>query len=413
MSRLWLVAQQEYKRNVFKKSFLLALFSVPLIIGLGVGMGIIIESRERNNTPVGYVDHSGVLASRIPAPRRGMHEPVELVPFDSEDQARASLQAGEIQAYYVLPNEYPATLDVQLFYLEEPGNNATRQFYDFLQINLLSEKPEEIAHRASEGSDAIIRSMDGSREMPSGEPPFGVFVPLILSFSIAFLLMMNSGYLMQAVADEKENRTIEVVMTSLSPFQLIGGKVIGIFLISATQLLTWIVVGVLVVAIARGAGVEWVQEPNIQWGAVANVVVVAIPTYILVAALTTAIGATVTQVQEGQSIVGVSSILLMLPIYIVQPMIESPNGPLPMLLSFLPFTSMMAAGLRNMAIAVPLWQVVLSVTIQTACAIGALWLAAGAFRLGMLRYGQRLRLREVISGLRNNRVSAKTGTERA
>jgi ABC-2 type transport system permease protein len=413
MSRLWLVALQEYKRNVFKKSFLLALFSVPLMIGLGVGMGIIIESSERNDAPVGYVDQSGVLASSIPAPRRGMREPVEMVPFDTEEQARASLQAGDIQAYYVLPSEYPTITDIQLFFLEEPGKNATRQFYDFLQINLLSEHPGEIAHRASEGSDLIIRSVDGRREMPGGEPPFGVFVPLILSFSIAFLLMMNSGYLMQAVADEKENRTIEVVMTSLSPFQLIGGKVIGIFLISATQLLTWIAVGVLVVAIARAAGLEWVQDLGIQWEAVASVIAVAIPTYILVAALTTAIGATVTQVQEGQSIVGISSILLMLPLYVAQPMIETPNGSIPMVLSFLPFTSMMAAGLRNMAIAVPLWQIVLSVAIQSACAAGALWLAAGAFRLGMLRYGQRLRLREVIKGLLNNQASAKTGAERA
>ena len=103
----------------------------------------------------------------------------------------------------------------------------------------------------------------------------------------------------------------------------------------------------------------------------------------------------------------------MLPIYVAQPMIETPNGSIPMLLSFLPFTSMMTTGLRNMTIAVPLWQMLLSVAIQSACAASALWLAAGAFRIGMLRYGQRLRLREVISGLLNRKAPAKTGSEKA
>jgi ABC-2 type transport system permease protein len=87
----------------------------------------------------------------------------------------------------------------------------------------------------------------------------------------------------------------------------------------------------------------------------------------------------------------------MIPLYAIMVIGETPNATPSVVLTLLPFTSLMTVGFRSLFSVVPLWQVVASVAIQTVCAVGALWLAGRAFRLGMLRYGQRLRFREIFA----------------
>jgi ABC-2 type transport system permease protein len=327
----------------------------------------------------------------------GSRELVEFTPFQTEDGARAALKTKDIQAYYIVAADYAETSQIDLVYLKKPGRNATRQFYDFIQINLLSDQPPDIARRAALISDnVIVRSLDGSRQLPGGGPTFGIIMPLLISIAFLVLLVMSSGYLMQAVADEKENRAMEVLITSISPTQFIGGKVLGIVAISFTQLVAWAAVTVLGIIVARNAGIAWFQNLDLDWNIIWATVAVGIPAYVLAAALMTAIGAIVTSSQEGQSIGGVFFILHMIPCYLVWALVKTPNAPLPTVLSLLPFTALLTISLRNIFAAVPAWQVAVSVAVQTMCAVGAIWLAGRAFRLGMLRYGQRLRWRELL-----------------
>jgi len=396
MTEFWRIALHEYKRIALKRSFILALLSVPLMIGLNVGFGLFMESSEKDDSPVGYVDHAGLLANAIPAPVSGSSKPVEFIPFSTEDEARSAVESGEIQAYYVVAADYYSSTRIDLAYLDEPGRNATRQFYDFVQINLLSAQPPEIALLAASNTNVIVRSLDGRRQVPGGGPTFGLIMPLLISIAFLLLLLMNSGYLLQAVADEKENRTMEVLVTSISPLQLIGGKIMGIAAIGLTQLTAWIVVCILAIAIAGRAGIDWFQDASLDWGIIAATAMIAIPSYFLASALMTAIGATVVSAQEGQPTGALFSVLHIIPVYLSWAIVETPNAALPTVLSLLPFTSLVTVSLRNLFGVVPWWQVAASVAIQSACAAGALWLAARAFRLGMLRYGQRLNWRELI-----------------
>jgi ABC-2 type transport system permease protein len=397
MPKLWRIAMYEYRRNVFKRSFILALLSVPFMIGLNVGIGLFLESTENDRSPVGYVDHAGLLADPIAAPVTGSREPIAFIPFQTENDARAALESGHIQAYYVLAVDYFQTKDVSLFYLKEPRGSATRQFYDFIQINLLADQPTDIARRASLlGESVTVRSVDGSRQVPGGGPAFGIIIPILTGFAFLFLLLMSSGYLMQAVVDEKENRTMEMLTTSVSPTQLVGGKVLGIVGVSFTQLIVWTLIAILGVLIASSAGVDWFQDARLDWGSILATVALAIPTYVLASALMTAVGATVTSAQESQSTGAVFFILHLAPLYLAWAIIRTPNAVVPLTLTFLPFTALLTVTLRNIFAAVPLWQVALSVVIQILCAIGALWLAGRALRLGMLRYGKRLNLREIL-----------------
>jgi ABC-2 type transport system permease protein len=398
MLKLWRVAVYEYRRNVLKRSFILALLSVPLMIGLNVGIGLFMESSENDGSPVGYVDHAGLLTNPIAAPVTGSREPIAFIPFQTENDVRLALESGDIQAYYVLAADYFQTKDVSLFYLKEPGGNATRQFYDFIQINLLTDKPTDRARRAVLiGENVTVRSMDGSRQVPGGGPPFGIIMPILIGFAFLFLLLMSSGYLMQAVVDEKENRTMEMLATSVSPTQLVGGKVLGIIGVSFTQLIVWTLITILGILIASSAGVDWFQDLRLDWGIILATVALAIPTYILASALMTAVGAMVTSAQESQSMGAVFFILHLAPLYLAWAIVRTPNGILPVALSFLPFTALLTVTLRNIFATVPMWQVAVSVAVQTLCAVGALWLAGRAFRVGMLRYGKRLNFREILN----------------
>lgn len=397
MSKLWYVARHEYARNVFKKSFILALLSVPLLIGVNIGLIAFMVSLDNNSAPVGYVDRAGLLSDPIPAPVGPSEEAIEFIPFQTEDEARDALESKSIQAYYIVSPDYFETSRIDLLYLKEPGENATRQFYDFIQSNVLADQPLEIALRAVEGSNVTVRTPDGSREF-SGAPTLGAVLPVLVSVAFMFLLLMSSGYLMQAVVDEKENRTMEVLITSLSASRLISGKVLGIVAIGLTQLVAWILVGILAVFIGGEVfGIEWFQNPGLDWGPILTVVAIAIPSYVLACALMVAVGSTVGQAQEGQQIGVLFFMLFMIPLYAIMVIGETPNATPSVVLTLLPFTSLMTVGFRSLFSVVPLWQVVASVAIQTVCAAGALWLAGRAFRLGMLRYGQRLRFSEIFA----------------
>ena len=396
MKHLWQVANYEYQRNVFKKSFILLLISVPVFITFSIGLGVFLESLEDNPLPVGYVDHAGVFADALTAPEIGStwvaknNESVAFIAYPTEDEAAAALNDGAIQVYYVLPSDYAETRRVEQIYIEKPGENAERQFYDFMQINLLSSQPPEIAFRTAAGTDVTVRSLDGRRVIPSGGPTFGLLMPLFITMAFLFMILMSSGYTLSAVADEKENRTMEVLVTSISPTRLIAGKILSIVAIGLTLLFTWTLVIIIGIVVARQLGVGWFTDLSMDWRAILATLAIAIPAYALTIALMTAIGAMVTTTQEGQSVSSIFFILHLAPLYISWSFINDPHSPLAVALSLCPFTALMTIGMRNLFAIVPTWQILVSMVVQIICALGAFWLAGRSLRLGMLRYGQRL-----------------------
>ena len=407
MRKLWSVARHEYARNVFKRSFLLTILSVPLLIGANIGLIAFMVSRENNFAPVGYVDHAGLLTDPVPAPVGPSEEAITFLPFQTEEEARQALESQTIQAYYVVAQDYFESSRIELFYLKGPGENAMGQFHNFIRANLLADQTPEIAHRAAVGNDVMVRTPDGRREFHGG-PTLGAVAPVMLSIAFIVLLLMSSGYLMQAVVEERENRTMEVLATSLSPAKLIGGKVLGIVAIGLTQLAAWALVAILAVLLGGSfLDIGWLANLSLDWAPIFAVVAIAIPSYVIASALMLAVGSTVAQSQEGQQIGMLFFMLFLIPLYALMVIGETPNAAPSVLLTLLPFTSLLTLGFRSLFSVVPLWQVVASVFIQMTCALGALSLAGRAFRLGMLRYGQRLRLGEILG---KARVAATGGS---
>jgi ABC-2 type transport system permease protein len=405
MSKRWLVTRHDFKKHVFKKSFIFVLLSVPLFIAFMVGFIAISINMENNNNAVGYVDYSGLLKNPILLPGSDSGDSVKMIAFESQEDARMALEAGDIQAFYLLSDKYFETRTVELVYFEEPGENARSDFYDFMQINWAADLPPEIINRVSEGSNVIMRSPDGLREFPDGGPTLGQLLPFFINVAFIGLVLFSAGYMLEGVTEEKLNRTIEVVYTSLSPSELISGKVLAILGINLLQLITWLLVGFLAVIIAGSIlRIEWFQNPSLPWETILMVAAIGALSYVIASALMLAIGSTVVEAQEGQALGGIFYMLFMSPLILIVVIGENPNGPVATILSITPFTALLTISLRNLFVSVPAWQYAASILFQLLFAIGAIWLATRAFQLGMLRYGQRLRLNEIFAKVKPSGV---------
>jgi len=295
MSKLWRVAWHEYRGHVWAKGFVIAILSVPLLLALIIGLGTMTEYMKVDRRPVGYVDHSGSLAE--PGPKapvssglgRYLDKSVRFIAYDAQDTAHNALESGDIQAYYVLAADYPRSRQVELVHIKPPGENATDQFWNLLQTNLLADEPAQVALRAEQGSKLTVRTPDGSRQVVEGEI-VNLLLPMLLSIVFMILFMSTSTTLMQAIVQEKDSRTMEILATSLSPGQLIGGKVLAVAGMGLTLFASWVVcIAVALFFAGNVLGAEWARGISIAPQALRAIIPVAVPSYVLYCALMTAL----------------------------------------------------------------------------------------------------------------------------
>jgi len=396
MKKLLLVAWREYGRHVFTRRFAIMLLIVPGLVILIIGMVLVVLYLESDDTPLGYVDYSGILAHPLPPPQ--VKWPIQATPllgYPSEDQAQQALDNEEIQGYYVLPEDYLTTGVAELVYSSEPKGQSQEQFLSFLAVNLLADQPAVVAERVTEGTNVVVRAADNSRQV-SEENIMDILMPFISGMVFFLAIATSSGYLLQAVVEEKENRTMEILVTSVSPGQLMSGKIIGNIAIGFTQLLAWLLVIVFGVVIG-GNWLEFLKGVQFPWASLGLMLLVMVPAFVMICAFLAAVGATVTEASEGQQVMGIFMVPLYLPYMLIGLLMENPNSPLAIVLSLIPVTAPLTISLRAGFAVIPAWQLILSVGLLVASAVGAIWLAGRAFRLGMLRYGQRLRWKEVFS----------------
>ncbi len=389
------VVRYEYQRHVFRRGFLFALLSVPLMIGLMALVVILLLLRENRTSAVGFVDYARILNTPYQAQTTGsLIRAVSIASYPSESAARAGLDSEEVQVYYVLPADYMQTGKVTAVYYEQPGDEAESQFRDYLRANLIAGQDAAVQNRLTEGINLAVQSADGSRQIREGDW-FSIFIPVLAGLAFVMAIFISSGYLMQAVVEEKENRTMEILVTSLPPEQLIMGKIVGITGVGLTQLMVWFMVAGVGVLYGRSV-LPWMAAIRIPGGLIILLSGIFLPAYLMIAALMAAIGATVTEAREGQQVTGLISLPVMIPYMLAGQLILNPNSLLALGLTFFPLTAPVALSMRLGFTQVPGWQLGVYGVVMVTSALAALWLAGRTFRLGMLRYGQRLTIRELI-----------------
>lgn len=395
MSKIWQVMIFEYARHVFRKRFLFGLFSLPAFIGIMALVIFLLVRSEFNLEPIGYVDHSGLLPSQESlADGKFESSWIQLIAYDTEEKAHEDLQSELIQAYYVLDDNYLETRQAKLIALDAPSSLATNQFGQFVRQNLLKSFPPEIVQRIAQGNQLVVRSIDGSRQFIEGDW-LGFVLPFLVGFIFLVAVFATSGYLLQAVVEEKENLTMELLVTSISPNKLMAGKIIGIISVGWTQLILWF--GMLLLLVMIGS--VFVNLPRlipVSFEYIALAIALFVPAFVMLAALMVAVGATLTDAQEAQQVTGIFTLPLFIPFWFAVALINHPNGPLAIALSFFPFTAPITIAIRAGFTSIPTWQIVSSIGLILFSAVLAIWLAGRALRLGLLRYGQRVAWREFI-----------------
>jgi ABC-2 type transport system permease protein len=396
MNKIWLIFKHEYTRHVLRKRFIITVISMPLFIGVMMVASIASSLMSINRSPVGFVNYSEILKNFVPDPPTSefFQTEVDFIKFDSEASADSALENKTIQAYYAIGTDYDQTASAKLIYYKFPANSIQEQFSDQVKQYLIKSQPAAVVTRLTEGFHMTLLSADGSRKM--GENDWINYV-VLFGTGILFIVVLftSSGYLMSALVEEKENRTMEILITSVSPDQLMAGKVLGNLSVGLTQMSVWVITLILGYLIGKSQ-FNWLQNLHISLGEILTLAAIMLPGFILVAALMAMLGTTVTEAREAQQMSGLITLPIVAPYWISTPIIMNPNGSLAVALSFFPLTAPVTMSIRTAMSVVPIWQVTLSSAILFLTAVGAIWLSARAYRLGMVRYGKKVSLKELF-----------------
>jgi len=198
---------------------------------------------------------------------------------------------------------------------------------------------------------------------------------------------------------EKDQRAMEMVITSLSPTELVAGKVMGMTLLSLTQFGIWIVGGGIAAAVALIGKIQ-LSELVIPWVSLGWGLLLAIPAYFMYAVLASGLGIIAGDRQQAQQLAGALGLIGLSPLYVLTALLNAPNGSLAVALTLFPLTSPMIALIRMVLTEVPTWQLAGAFGIIILSLLGSIWAVSRIFRGAMLIYGQSLRPRQIWQALR-------------
>lgn len=401
-AKWWKVAAHEFGVHIRRKGFLLATVSVPLLLAAGFGLIILFLARGESPKGVGFVDQSGITAA---LPNRmiitdTLQPDVAMLRYADEAAARADTEAASIDGYVVIAADYLTTGGLRTVANDSLPSVSKNAVETFLRRALITNS-RSISPTRLEAMVTEIRgrTLASNREATQSQGVLLFFTPYLFSIIFFIGIFTSSSYLMTALVEEKENRVMEILATSIKPFGLMAGKILGLGLLGFTQIAVWIAaaVGAFTLAQLRFSELRSLSIP-------ADVLLIAglmfIPSYLLVAACLSTIGAAVAAVQEGQQLSGIVSLVMIAPMWFLMSIAQSPNSPLAVGASMFPFSAPIVMMQRVAVTTVPAWQILAAFCIQAAAAISMMWIAGRVLRFGMLQYGKRLSLRELRRAVR-------------
>jgi len=227
-----------------------------------------------------------------------------------------------------------------------------------------------------------------------------MFIVYIFAILLLMSLFMTSSYLMQSVIEEKESRLIEILIASVRPLELLGGKILSLGLLGLFQMVTWLS-GLVLVAKVGGADViaggalQLFKNFYVPPELVVLTLVYFVLAYLMFASAYAAIGALSNSMREGPQYAAIFTLPAVIPMWFLQLVVSEPNGTFAVFLSLFPITAPLGMIERMAATDVPLWQIALSLALLVLAVIASMWFAGRLFRVQTLLAGQTPRLRDL------------------
>ena len=436
MNKVLLIAGREYLTRVRKKTFLLMTILGPILLTSLMVVPGILATLPGDTKEILVLDKPNLIV-----PNKGNDE-IKLKylgpPQDfTLEQALDAFKASESDyALVYIPTGSSWDPDfiarnIEIYGKKDIGPEVKSFIRNLVRDRIQEEKlkvqgidPEILAQTKTQVDirSFSLESGETAESMAEGKMALG----FIASFLIYFAVFFYSSYVMRGVMEEKTNRIVEILISTVKPTQLMMGKILGVAGVGLTQFLVWIVLtgGLYLVATnvlfadqfdpekiaaaAEAAGqsnmgmAAFKFFQNLNLGLIAGAFLFYfLFGYLLYSALFAAIGSAVDQETDAQQFVLPVTIPMILTIVMATRIIEYPDSALAFWLSIIPFTSPLAMMMR-IPFGVPIWEVALSMSLMVLAYFGVVWIAGRVYRIGILMYGKKPNWKEMIKWIRYN-----------
>jgi ABC-2 type transport system permease protein len=403
MNKTLLVFQQEFRTMIRRTGFIVVTLIVPVLAILGIVIYQIVSGAvtpEVKTTDVGYIDKIGGFTQYT---KQGN---VNLISYATVEEANKALESQAVKEYVVIAPDYLNTGVLNLYTLEkqlEPPPEIVAALKKFITSNVLSGKiPDTSINLINSPLGLITTRLTPTGEVAPDQGGYGnLLIPSIFSILLVLSITFSSSYLLAGLGDEKENRLIEVLLSSVSPRQLIIGKVLGMGAAGLAQILIWVVSAPLILKMASVSIGGFLSTLQITPVFLLLFVVYFILGYLVFAIIFVAIGAVTTSAREGQQFAPIFTLAAVCPLWFSGAIIMFPNNPAFVVMTIFPLTAPVTLMMRLGATDVPAWQIVVSVIVLAGTVMGGLFLTAKIVRTFLLMYGKRPGLGQIIRAVRN------------
>ena len=430
MNKILIIIQREFLKRVRTKGFIILTITMPFIMAALVFVPLWLSSIENDEQQkVAVIDPTGVYAKALKASKSFAFsaQPVITEEMRSEDSPYDAVVAisGDL-----VKNNGKVTI---YSHKEIPGN-----LLDYIQSKLNETvQKQKLEATGIAGLDKIIDdvqrdvkmntvkwSKEGDEQASSTYVAIivgGIFTLLIYIFVITY-----GGMVMQSVIEEKTNRIIELLVSSVKPFQLMMGKIIGVMLVGIAQMALWgVMLSIIMTVASVGFGVSQAQSiaagqpmpsPTMNMSqdtqelltAIVNLpyaeiglmfIIMFVGGYLLYSSFFAATGASINEQEDANQFVVPITMITLFGLYAAMYSIENTDGPLAFWASLFPLTSPIVMMIR-IPFGVPLWQELLSIALLYASAFLMIWIGGKIYRVGILMYGKKPSIKEIIKWMR-------------
>ena len=399
MSKITTVALHEFMTIVKRKEFILMTIAFPLLFVTVTAIPIVLISQTGpENQTFGYIDETDMFQfpenithiSPTLGPITSKTSLISYIRFTDADDARTLLESKVLTGYIIIPTDYMETGMIRSFGKDIPTGDIS----DILIENLLEgQVDEKTSKRIKEPVNLKRYTIDEKtgkvRVLGLSDVINKFAMPFIIAVLLFITIFSSSGYLIQGVAEEKESKIIEILLSSLTTGELLAGKIIGLGGIGLVQLSVWLLVSV-------SASVIFLPLLTLKPYLIILAFIYFLLGYMLIATFMATVGSISSSLRESQQLVGIFTFAAILPLMFMQILLTKPDSSMSVFLSIFPMTSPVAMLVRIGATNVPLYQIIASVLTLAVSAYIVLIIGARVFRMGMLMYGKKPTIRDII-----------------
>ena len=415
MQRIAAVARFEFLSVVKRWSYLIATFGLPIFLAVvsGTVLGAqtyFLTQRAAESSQFGLVDESGVIDRAVFEQRDGARvwtaNGNEVVLYDNGDVATNDLESGRLRAVYIVATNYLSSGEVRAIQSEKTpllsmgGTTIEPLLRSLLRKSLVEGRLDGEVQERVISPAYFIRSRLG----PEGEEVTGVdealdllvrtTIPLFLGILLLTALLSASGYLVQTVSTDKESKIVEVLLSSVTPEEILAGKLFGLGAAGLVQFAVW---SSMVVFVALSASAALASVVTIPWQALAVAPLLFILGYLFLGSLMLATAALGANAAESQKLTMGWAMLAIVPLMVLVILLEAPNGTLGQIMTWIPFTSPLTVIIRLSvdSSGIAWWEVIGAMGVLVVSTWLSIRVGARLFRVGFLLTGSMPSLAEL------------------